>query len=43
MHAVTAIADSYQAEAASCVRGNLGTFGAWDIAHLASEYGRDRR
>lgn len=43
MHAVTAIADSYQAEAGSCVRGNLGTFGAWDIAHLANEYDRDRR
>lgn len=39
MHAATAIADAYGAEPQSCVRGSLSTFGAWDIALLADEYG----
>jgi hypothetical protein len=43
MHAATAIADAYHTEAQSCVRGSLDTFGAWDEALLASEYGRARR
>ncbi len=43
MHAATAIADAYHTEAQSCVRGSLETFGAWDEALLASEYGRGRR
>jgi hypothetical protein len=43
MHATTAIADGYHTEPQSCVRGTLATFGAWDVALLASEYGRDRR
>lgn len=43
MHAVTAVEDAYGTEAASCVRGYLATFGAWDMALLNSEYARDRR
>jgi hypothetical protein len=43
MHAATAVADAYHTEAQSCVRGSLETFGAWDEALLASEYGRGRR
>ena len=39
MHAATAVADGYRAEATSCVRGYLATFGPWDAALLASEYG----
>jgi len=39
MHATTAIADAYDTEPQSCVRGSLATFGAWDIALLADEYG----
>lgn len=42
MHAVTAVEDRYGTESASCVRGYLATFGAWDAALLASEYGGDR-
>jgi hypothetical protein len=43
MHATTAIADAYQTEPQSCVRGTLPTFGAWDVGLLASEYGQKRR
>lgn len=39
MHAVTAIPDAYRTEPESCVRGERGAFGAWDIALLDSEYG----
>jgi hypothetical protein len=42
MHATTAIPDAYQTEPESCVRGSRATFGAWDIALLASEYGTGR-
>jgi hypothetical protein len=43
MHAATAIPDDYHSEPQSCVRGTLDTFGSWDIAVLANEYGRGRR
>lgn len=43
MHATTAVADAYLSEPESCVRGSRATFGAWDIALLASEYGTHRR
>lgn len=39
MHAVTPIPDAYRTEPRSCVRGELTSFGAWDIALLAEEYG----
>jgi hypothetical protein len=43
MHAATAVLDAYLTESDSCVRGRLATFGAWDIALLAAEYGSDSR